>query len=161
MTSGRQGCAERGSEPPVRVRGWVARVCSTDQSSTQAEATASSQASVPRPEGGGVLASSSRSQLTACATSAVAGLARERPSVAVRWRPPLEVAIVTHLVTRSLASGAIVLERMTASMRTARHVRTSGRTRQLASTVHSGSCQRLCAPCCTFCCTELTFNSWR
>ena len=32
-----------------------------------------------------------------------ASLTWERPSVSVHWRPPLAVAIVTHLVTRLLA----------------------------------------------------------
>lgn len=36
--------------------------------------------------------------------SAAACLTWERPSVDVRWRPPLAVAIVTHLVTRLPAS---------------------------------------------------------
>jgi len=31
----------------------------------------------------------------------------DRLSVSVRWRPLLSVAIVTHLVTRSLASRAV------------------------------------------------------
>jgi hypothetical protein len=31
-------------------------------------------------------------------------VACSRPSVRVRWRPPLSVAIVTQFVTRSLAS---------------------------------------------------------
>jgi hypothetical protein len=31
---------------------------------------------------------------------AAVGLTSERSSVNVRWRPPLAVAIVTHLVTR-------------------------------------------------------------
>jgi hypothetical protein len=53
-----------------------------------------------------VLASSSRSQVTARAASAAACLTWERPSVDVRWRPPLAAAIVTHLVTRSLAPPA-------------------------------------------------------
>ncbi len=46
------------------------------------------------------LASSSRSQVGVQAASAAACLTCERPSVSVRWRPPLAVAIVTHLVTR-------------------------------------------------------------
>jgi hypothetical protein len=47
------------------------------------------------------LASSSRSQVTVRAASTAACLTWERPSIRVRWRPPLVVAIVTHLVTRS------------------------------------------------------------
>jgi len=50
------------------------------------------------------MALSSRSQVAARAASAVACLTCERPSVSVRWRPPLAVAILTHFVTRSLAS---------------------------------------------------------
>jgi hypothetical protein len=46
-------------------------------------------------------ASSSRSQVAARAASAAARVAWERPSVDVRWRPPLAVAIVTHFVTQS------------------------------------------------------------
>jgi hypothetical protein len=49
-------------------------------------------------------ASSSRSQVQMSAASAAACLACGRPSVDVRWRPPLSVAIVTHFVTRPLAS---------------------------------------------------------
>ena len=47
------------------------------------------------------LASSSRSQVLPGPTSAAAHLAWDGPSVDVRWRPPLAVAIVTHLVTQS------------------------------------------------------------
>jgi hypothetical protein len=47
------------------------------------------------------LASSSRSQVQTRTASAAARLAWDRPSVDVRWRPPLSVAIVTHLVTQS------------------------------------------------------------
>jgi len=50
------------------------------------------------------LASSSRSQVNTRTASAVARLAWDRPSGGVRWRPPLAVVIVTHLVTRPLAS---------------------------------------------------------
>jgi len=50
------------------------------------------------------LASSSRSQVQTQTASAVARLAWDRPSGGVRWRPPLAVVIVTHLVTRPLAS---------------------------------------------------------
>jgi hypothetical protein len=46
------------------------------------------------------LASSSRNQVQPGTTSAAALLTWDRPSVSVRWRPPLSVAIVTHLVTR-------------------------------------------------------------
>ena len=49
------------------------------------------------------LASSSRSQVPMWAARAAARLTWARPSVSVRWRPLLAVAIVTHLVTRSLA----------------------------------------------------------
>src|SRR5690348_747408 len=49
-------------------------------------------------------ASSSRSQVQACATSGLGRVACDRPSVGVRWRSPLAVAIVTHFVTRSLPS---------------------------------------------------------
>jgi len=35
----------------------------------------------------------------------------ERPSVDVRWRPSLAVAIVAQLVTRSLMSGIVVQQR--------------------------------------------------
>jgi len=45
-------------------------------------------------------ASSSRSQVTAWTASAAACLAWEAPSIDVRWRPPLVIAIVTHLATR-------------------------------------------------------------
>jgi hypothetical protein len=50
------------------------------------------------------LASSSRSQVPPQSASAAACVACGRPSVRVRWCPPLSVAIVTHFVTRSLAS---------------------------------------------------------
>ena len=50
------------------------------------------------------LASSSRSQVAPRAASVAACLACGRPSVRVRWCPPLSVAIVTHFVTQSLAS---------------------------------------------------------
>jgi hypothetical protein len=50
------------------------------------------------------LASSSRSQVQTQTASAVARLAWDRPSGGVRWRPSLAVVIVTHLVTRPLAS---------------------------------------------------------
>jgi hypothetical protein len=46
------------------------------------------------------LASSSRSQVLAATTSAAVCLAWDRPSMDVRWRPPLAVAIVTHFVTQ-------------------------------------------------------------
>jgi hypothetical protein len=46
-------------------------------------------------------ASSSRSQVAARATSAAARVACGRPSMRVRWRPPLLVAIVIRFVTRS------------------------------------------------------------
>jgi len=49
-------------------------------------------------------ASSSQSQVTMRAARASACLTWEASSVDVRWRPPLSVAIVTDLVTRSLAS---------------------------------------------------------
>jgi hypothetical protein len=50
------------------------------------------------------MASSSRSQVQTRTASAAVRLAWDRPSVGVRWRPPLAVVIVTHLVTRPLAS---------------------------------------------------------
>ena len=49
-------------------------------------------------------ASSSRSQIVVRAARVVACLTWEAPSVGVRWRALLSVVIVTHLVTRSLAS---------------------------------------------------------
>ena len=49
-------------------------------------------------------ASSSRSQVQTRTASAAASLAWDRPSVGVRWRPPLSVAIVTHFVTQPFAS---------------------------------------------------------
>ena len=55
------------------------------------------------------LASSSRSQLAVRTASAAAYLTWERPYVSVRWRPPLSVAIVTHLVTQSLGKSATEL----------------------------------------------------
>ena len=45
-------------------------------------------------------ASSSRSQVAMPTASDAACLTWELPSVSVRWRPLLAVAIVTHLVTR-------------------------------------------------------------
>ncbi len=45
-------------------------------------------------------ASSSRSQVAVWTASAASCLTWERSSVSVRWRPPLALAIVTHLVTR-------------------------------------------------------------
>jgi hypothetical protein len=50
------------------------------------------------------LASSYRSQVAVPTASAAACLTWTRPSVSVRWRPLLAMAIVTHLVTRLLAS---------------------------------------------------------
>jgi len=50
------------------------------------------------------MASSSRSQVAVPTGSGAARLTWEPPSVNVRWRPLLVMAIVTHLVTRSLAS---------------------------------------------------------
>jgi len=50
------------------------------------------------------VASSSRSQVQTRTASAAARLTWDRPSVSAPWRPPLSVAIVTHLVTRSPAS---------------------------------------------------------
>jgi hypothetical protein len=47
-----------------------------------------------------LLASSSRSQIAVRAACTAARLASGRPPVSVHWRPPLSVAIVTHLVTR-------------------------------------------------------------
>jgi hypothetical protein len=47
-------------------------------------------------------ASLSRSQVPAQTASAAARLAWDTPSVDVRWRPPLAVAIVTHFVTQPL-----------------------------------------------------------
>jgi len=49
------------------------------------------------------VASSSRSQVAARTASAAAHLAWDRPSVDVRWRPLLAVAIVTHFVTQSFS----------------------------------------------------------
>ena len=48
----------------------------------------------------GVAASSSRSQVAVQSACDAACLTWERPSVSVRWRPPLSVAIVTQLVTQ-------------------------------------------------------------
>ncbi len=45
-------------------------------------------------------ASSSRSQVQTRTASAAARLAWDRPSVGVRWRPPLAVAIVTWSLSR-------------------------------------------------------------
>jgi hypothetical protein len=53
-------------------------------------------------------ASSSRSQVLTGAASAAARQTWDRLSVSVCWRPLLSVAIVTHLVTRSLASCAVL-----------------------------------------------------
>jgi hypothetical protein len=50
-------------------------------------------------------ASSSRSQVQTRTASTAAFLAWDGPSVGVRWRPPLSVAIVTHFVIRPFASG--------------------------------------------------------
>jgi hypothetical protein len=47
------------------------------------------------------VASSSRSQVAARLTSAAAFVTCDRPSVGVRWRPRLAVAIVTHFATQS------------------------------------------------------------
>ena len=49
-------------------------------------------------------ASSSRSQVVARTASVEAHLPWDKPSVSVCWRPPLSVAIVTHLVTRLFAA---------------------------------------------------------
>jgi len=54
--------------------------------------------------GFGSVASSSRSQVAVYAASAAACLTWERPSVTVRWRPPLLVAIVTQVRDRFVAS---------------------------------------------------------
>ena len=50
------------------------------------------------------VASSSRSQVTVRAARDEACLSWEASSADVRWRPLLPVVIVTHFVTRSLAS---------------------------------------------------------
>jgi hypothetical protein len=49
-------------------------------------------------------AASSRSQVPTSATRAAPCLTCQASSFHVRWRPPLSVVIVTHLVTRSLVS---------------------------------------------------------
>jgi hypothetical protein len=49
-----------------------------------------------------LVASSSRSQVAVRTASAAARLTWDQSSVSVRWRPPLAMAIVTHLVTQSL-----------------------------------------------------------
>jgi hypothetical protein len=54
-------------------------------------------------------ASSSRSQVVVSTASAASCLTWERPSVDVRWRPPLAVAIVTHLVTRPPAGFSLAI----------------------------------------------------
>jgi hypothetical protein len=48
-------------------------------------------------------ASSSRSQVVVWTTSTAACLSWDRSSVSIRWRPPMSVPIVTHLVTRGSA----------------------------------------------------------
>jgi hypothetical protein len=53
-------------------------------------------------------ASSSRSHLALWVANAVAVLTWERSSVNFHWRPPLSVAIVTHLVTRPLMRPSVV-----------------------------------------------------
>jgi hypothetical protein len=50
-------------------------------------------------------ASSSRTQVQTWTASAAASLAWHRSSVSVRWRSPLAVAVVTHLVTWSVRVG--------------------------------------------------------
>jgi len=55
------------------------------------------------------LASSSRTPSAAWAASDAAYLTSGQPSVSVRGRPPLSVAIVTHLVTRFTAESAAEL----------------------------------------------------
>src|SRR5262249_34894221 len=52
-------------------------------------------------------ASSSRSQLAGRTASSASSLTWQPPSVNVRWRPPLVVAIVTHLVTRPVMSAEL------------------------------------------------------
>ncbi len=52
------------------------------------------------------LASSSRSQVAISTARATLCLTWERSSVSVRWRPPLAVAIATHLVTRLVYVGS-------------------------------------------------------
>jgi hypothetical protein len=66
------------------------------------------EASMSRPSfpqaSSGYTAPSSRSHVVARPASAAACLIWEAPSVDVRWRPPLSVVIVTHLVTRPRAT---------------------------------------------------------
>lgn len=57
--------------------------------------------------------SSSRSQVQTSAVGAAACLTWQAPSVDVRWRTPLPVVIVTHLVTRSLAGRSRVMHWLT------------------------------------------------
>src|SRR5215471_16228617 len=56
----------------------------------------------PRPNPAVLVASSSRSQVAVWTASCASSLTWQPPSVNVRWRPPLAVAIVPHLVTRWL-----------------------------------------------------------
>jgi hypothetical protein len=64
------------------------------------------------------LASSSRSQITARMASAATYLTWEASSTAVRWRPSLAMAIVTHLVTRPVGTLDRLRQRRTISLGT-------------------------------------------
>jgi hypothetical protein len=98
-------------------------------------------------------ASSSRSQVTVSTASAASCLTWERPSVDVRWRPPLAVAIVTHLVTRLPAGFSL-----------ATWMQTTGACQVGTTAAASGHCRRSCMRavvrpcCCTSCCTDLTLT---
>ena len=72
------------------------------------------------------MASSSRSQVQTRTASAAARLAWDRPSVGVRWRPPLAVAIVTHLVTQSFLRAQTACWLGTLGLRMTRRLTPSG-----------------------------------
>jgi hypothetical protein len=106
-------------------------------------------------------ASSSRSQVSGSAASTSACLTWERPSVDFRWGPPLVVAIVTHLVTRSFVGGAVVVGRTTTSMPT------TGACEDRTTLAASKRCLRswilaVVRPrCCTFCSTKRQLRAGR
>lgn len=66
--------------------------------------TLSCALAVPWPSPRERVASSSRSQIAMRTASAGESLTWEAPSVGIRWSPPLSVAIISHLITRLLAS---------------------------------------------------------
>jgi hypothetical protein len=97
--------AERASEDRRSIRYIVARSAAELVEKLQAAETAGHDRRpvVPARAPPVRAASSSRSQVPMRTASSTSCLTWKLPSVSVHWRVPLEMAIVTHLVTRLLA----------------------------------------------------------